>query len=77
MSVELAHPQSADAPQVRQRFLRLREVIHRSGLPRTSLYRDVASGAFPKPIAIGKRSRGWIESEVDAWIEAHIRARSS
>jgi hypothetical protein len=29
---------------------------------------------FPRPIALGPRSVGWIEEEVDAWIEAR-RAR--
>nr|WP_010597693.1 AlpA family phage regulatory protein [Rickettsiella massiliensis] len=33
----------------------------------------VAKGEFPKPIKLGKRSVGWLESDVDAWIEACIK----
>ena len=57
------------------RFLRLPEVMHRTGLPRASIYEQMAQGIFPKPIDLSIRSRGWIESEVDAWIKARINAR--
>jgi len=58
------------------RIIRLPEVIKRTGLPRASIYQQMALGIFPKPIALSTRSRGWIASEVDAWIAARIRARS-
>jgi prophage regulatory protein len=57
------------------RILRLPEVISRTGLPRASIYQQMALGAFPKPIALTVRSRGWIESEIAAWIETRIVAR--
>jgi prophage regulatory protein len=59
------------------RIIRLPEVIKRTGLPRASIYQQMAMGSFPKPIAISLRSRGWIESEVKDWIEERIRARST
>ena len=58
------------------RIIRLPEVIKRTGLPRASIYQQMAQGSFPKPIAISLRSRGWIASEVDGWIEQRIAARS-
>jgi prophage regulatory protein len=57
------------------RILRLPDVIARVGLPRASIYQLMAQGAFPKPIPLSARARGWIESEVEAWIKARISAR--
>ncbi len=59
------------------RVIRLPEVIKRTGLPRASIYQQMALGAFPKPIALTLRSRGWIASEVDGWIEQRIAARGA
>lgn len=67
----IADQKSTPAP----RIIRLPEVIKRTGLPRASIYQQMALGIFPKPIALSVRSRGWIESEVDAWIKERVRAR--
>jgi predicted DNA-binding transcriptional regulator AlpA len=37
----------------------------------------VAAGRFPKPIALGQQSVGFIESEIDAWISDRMRERDS
>lgn len=55
------------------KILRLPAVKEKTGKPRSSLYLMVAKGEFPKPIKLGKRSVGWLESDVDAWIEACIK----
>jgi prophage regulatory protein len=52
------------------RILRCRAVLEATGLKKTSLYANVKSGAFPKPIAIGQRAVGWRESEVQQWIRS-------
>ncbi len=67
----------ADQQTSPSRILRLPEVVKRTGLPRASIYQQMAQGCFPKPIALSVRSRGWIESEVKDWIEERIRARST
>ena len=69
--MSITDPQSNSAP----RIIRLPEVIKRTGLPRASIYQQMSLGIFPKPIALSIRSRGWIESEVDAWIKERVRAR--
>ena len=51
-------------------ILRLPEVIRRAGPGRSSIYRGVAAGTFPAPVAIGLRSIGWRESDIEAWIES-------
>ena len=46
----------------------------RTGLPKSSIYALMAKGAFPKPIKIGARAVGWLDSDIDAWIEAQVSA---
>lgn len=51
------------------RILRRREVEARTGLSLSSIYKKLADHTFPKPIKLGGRSVGWLETEIDAWIE--------
>jgi len=57
-----------------QRILRMPETKARTGVPRSSIYRLLAMGEFPRPIKLGARSIGFVESEVDAWIADRIAA---
>ena len=58
-------------------ILRLPLVKSRTGLSRSSIYLAIAQGTFPKQISLGKRTVGWIESEIEAWISDQIeRSRS-
>lgn len=50
------------------RILRLKSVLDRTGLSRSSLYRKIAEGSVPRQVKIGVQSSGWRESEVDQWI---------
>jgi prophage regulatory protein len=59
------------------RFLRLREVEHRTGRKKSAIYADMAEGRFPKPVRIGSKAVAWIEAEVDAWIAERISASRS
>ncbi len=58
-----------------QRILRRVEVEHVTGLPRATIYDKIAKGLFPRPIKLGIRSVGWLETEVIAWREARIAER--
>lgn len=53
--------------------LRLPVVKKRTGLSRSSIYEKMKKGEFPGSIALGARAVGWLESEVDAWLEAQIQ----
>lgn len=55
-----------------QAILRRKKVEAKTGFPRSTLYLKIAQGEFPKPIKIGARAVGWLESDVDAWIEQRI-----
>ena len=54
------------------KILRLPDVLQRCGLSRSSLYSQVAKGEFPKPVKISKRSVGWVESDLDDWVQSRI-----
>jgi prophage regulatory protein len=50
--------------------LRLPQVKQKIGKSRSAIYHDISQGTFPKPIRLGARSVGWLESEVEAWIQS-------
>jgi prophage regulatory protein len=50
------------------RILRLKAVLDRTGLSRSTLYRKMQSGSFPKQIAISARCAGWRESAIARWM---------
>lgn len=54
-------------------LLRLPEVIKRTGLSRSEVYRREAVGEFPRRVNLGARSVAWPEIEVSEWIGARIR----
>jgi prophage regulatory protein len=51
-------------------ILRLPTVIARTGLSRSSLYKKISEGTFPKPRSLGARAVGWLESQVDDWLSS-------
>ena len=57
------------------RILRLAEVLEITGLSRSSLYRAIREGRFIPPVELGKNSRGWRASEIQAWIASLRPAR--
>lgn len=50
------------------RILRLAEVREKTGLTKSTIYKYVGLGMFPRPISLGGRSVGWIDSEVHEWL---------
>ena len=69
------------------RLIRLNEVLSRTGYGRTSIYRKMAEGTFPKCLKLGSpykdptkfdcRAIAWIEDEVDQWVISRIEERDS
>jgi prophage regulatory protein len=53
-------------------ILRLPAVKTRTGLSRSTIYLRVADGSFPRPISLGARAVGWVESDVEDWISRKI-----
>ncbi len=55
-------------------ILRLPAVKARTGLSRSTIYLRISEDRFPKPISLGGRAVGWIESEIDDWLNQQIEA---
>jgi prophage regulatory protein len=59
------------------RVIRLKAVMDYTGLARSTIYKYIKEGLFPKPISLGSRSVGWIQREVEEWIRVRIKARDA
>ena len=55
------------------RLIRLPEVQHRVGLGRSTIYRWMSEGKFPKPVQLGGYAVAWAEDEVEEWICRRLR----
>jgi prophage regulatory protein len=54
---------------------RLPVVLEKTGVSRSTLRRFVKyDPTFPKPFKIGVRSMGWLEPEIDSWIQGRVEA---
>jgi predicted DNA-binding transcriptional regulator AlpA len=58
------------------RFIRPVEVLRMIGVSRTTLWRMVQAGAFPAPVRITDRSRGYVLEDVEAWMKARTERAS-
>lgn len=67
---------NAGLPVRPDRILRLRTVLDRTGLSRSTLYRKIKERTFPRQIALGVRSAGWRESAVSAWMVSPMSYRA-
>lgn len=54
-------------------ILRLPEVTKQTGLARSTIYLRMSEGSFPKPINIGVRAVGWVDTDISEWIQARIK----
>lgn len=55
-------------------ILRLPAVKAHTGLSRSTIYLRIAEGKFPAPVSLGGRAVGWIEAEVNEWLQKQIEA---
>lgn len=58
-----------------ERIIRLKTVLTRTGLSRTTLYRKMGEGTFPRQLKISIHGAGWHESAIDRWIANPIAWR--
>ena len=56
------------------RILRLPEVMARTGLSRSTIYLRISQDNFPKPVSLGARAVGWVEAEIQEWLQQQIEA---
>ena len=62
-------------PAPSRRVLRLPQVEEKTGLGHDSIYRLGREGSFPRPIKLSERASGWLEHEIDEWLEQRAAAR--
>ena len=53
-------------------ILRLPTVLQRTGLSRSTVYSYIAQGTFPKPVRLGPRSIGFVDRDIESWIQDRI-----
>ncbi|MGR3980483.1 AlpA family transcriptional regulator [Pseudoalteromonas sp. 1181_04] len=59
------------------RLIKLKEVIEKTSLGRSTIYEFMTKGIFPKQVPLGAKSVAWLESEVDDWIMERIGQRDN
>ena len=52
-------------------------VLDRVCMSKTQLYRLINAGEFPAPVPVGRHRIGFIEAEVNAWIDTRIAMRDA
>ena len=57
------------------RIVRLKTVLARTGLSRSTIYRKIAEGTFPAQLRISTNGAGWRESDIDRWVADPVRWR--
>jgi prophage regulatory protein len=54
------------------KIIRLPAVKDQTGLSRSSIYLRMSKGKFPQSISLGDRAIGWLEEDINQWIEDRI-----
>lgn len=59
------------------RLMRLSDVSQVTGLRRSTIYKYIADGAFPKAVPLGGGRVAWLEHEIQEWISGRVLARGA
>lgn len=54
-------------------LLRITQVKARTGLSRSTIYLRIKEGEFPAQVSLGPRAVGWLEAEIERWIETQVQ----
>ncbi|MEQ6345452.1 AlpA family transcriptional regulator [Vibrio cyclitrophicus] len=57
------------------RFLKLKKVMQKTALSRSAIYRKMNDNNFPQSINLSDRAVAWVDSDIDAWMEACLGDR--
>ena len=58
---------------IQQEFIRLHVVKEITSLSKSTIYRLISEGDFPKQVQIGKRAVIWVRSDINAWINQKFK----
>ena len=56
-------------------IVKINAVKQQTNLSTASIYRLAKQGDFPKQIKLGVKASGWLQCELDDWIQSRINAR--
>lgn len=59
-----------------ERIIRLKTVLSRTGLSRSTMYRKIKEGTFPCQVRISIHGAGWRESAINCWIDDPVGYRN-
>ena len=62
--------------EANERFIRLDELISKTGLGRSTIYRMMDNGEFPKPINLTSNKVAWLQSEINNWMQSKVEQRN-
>ncbi|EJG0618029.1 AlpA family transcriptional regulator [Vibrio parahaemolyticus] len=57
------------------KFLRLKDVIEKTGLSKSAIYSKIKEREFPASVPIGSRTVAWLEADVEQWLEWRVQVR--
>ena len=57
------------------RVLRLPQVEAKTGLKHSAIYKRSNEGTFPRQFPLDGKAMGWLESEIEQWIEQQVAKR--
>ena len=60
-----------------KRIIRKPELLAMIGLSDPTIWRLEKDGKFPRRLRLGGNSCGWLESEVNKWIDARLAEREA
>ena len=55
------------------KLLRIADASERTTLAKSTIWLKISQGLFPKPIKLSPGINVWRESDIDAWIESHVK----
>ncbi|MCF7500808.1 AlpA family phage regulatory protein [Pseudoalteromonas sp. L1] len=61
---------------MQEQYISIKTVIHYTGLKRTSIYKQMNLGKFPRSVSFGANRVAWKENEIQAWIKQKIVMRN-
>jgi len=69
MPLQAQHPSTNGVAPV---LLRLPAVMRVTGLGRSTIYRLVSDGMFPRPVHLALRAVGWRQADIDTWFAGRV-----
>jgi prophage regulatory protein len=60
--------------QFQFRALRTPEVLRVTGLSKSTIWRLMKAGKFPRNVKLGPKAVGWLAHDIDRWFQDRVKA---